>query len=59
MKEHGVLKIVKNTIDGFVNLILVLQNVMAARGHEGPLLPHSFMFPLLICLLKIINLIAN
>ena len=43
MKEHGVLKIDKNTIDGFVSLILVLQNVMAARGHEGPLLPQFYV----------------
>ena len=46
-------------IDGFINLILVLQNTMAVMGHDGPLLPHSFMFPFLICLLKIINLITN
>ena len=30
---------------------------MAAMGHDGPLLPYSFKFPFLICLLKIINLI--
>ena len=32
---------------------------MAAMGHDGPLLSHSFMFPFLICLLKIIDLITN
>ena len=46
-------------MDGFLNLILVLQNTMAEMGHNGPLLPHSFMFPFLMCLLKIINLITN
>ena len=56
MKEHSVLKIDKNMIDGFLNLILILQNTMAAMGHDSPLLPHSFMFPFLICLLIIIDL---
>ena len=46
---HGVLQIDKNTIDGFLNLILVLQNMTAAMGHDGILLPLSFMFPFLIC----------
>ena len=65
MKEHRILidknnrVIDKNTKGEFLNLILGLQNTMAVMGHDGPLLPHSFMFPFLICLLKIINLITN
>ena len=31
----------KNTIDVFLSLILVLQNVMAVMGHDDLLLPHS------------------
>ena len=59
MKEGGILWIDKNTIDEFLNLILVLQNTMAVMGHDGPLLPPSFTFPSLICLLKISNLITS
>ena len=59
MKEHDILKIDKNTRDGFLNLILALQNAMAVMTHDGPLLPHGFVLPFLISLLKIINLITN
>ena len=34
MKEHDILKIDKNTRDGFLNLILALQNAMAVMTHD-------------------------
>ena len=35
---------IANTEDG-VSLIFILQNTMAAMGHDGPSLPFDFKFP--------------
>ena len=39
---------------GLPNLIIVLQNTVAAMGHSGPLLPSSFKFPFSIGEVQII-----
>ena len=57
MKENGIRTWHKNI--RIPQLILVLQNTMAVMGHDDPLLPHSFMVPFLICLLKTVNLITS